>query len=104
MKGCTYIHHVASPLPVEIPKHEEELIRPAVEGAVNVLKAAAAAGTVKRVVMTSSMVAVAGKYRYFTAMFVLLGGERGSNKGKTSDCDTSRLGIFQGLHVTDCRR
>ncbi|BFZ14180.1 hypothetical protein BsWGS_17219 [Bradybaena similaris] len=59
VKGCTYVHHVASPLPVESPKHEEEVIRPAVEGAVNVLKAAAAVGTVKRVVMTSSMVAVA---------------------------------------------
>ncbi|CAG5128697.1 unnamed protein product, partial [Candidula unifasciata] len=59
-QGCTYIHHVASPLPVENPKHEEEVIRPAVEGALNVLRAAAAVGTVKRVVMTSSVVAVAG--------------------------------------------
>lgn len=57
VKGCAYVHHVASPFPLELPKHEDELIIPAREGALRVLKAAAAAG-VKRVVLTSSFAAV----------------------------------------------
>jgi len=57
--GCTYVQHVASPFPPEVPKDENELIRPAVDGATRVLNACAAAGTVKRVVMTSSVAAVA---------------------------------------------
>jgi nucleoside-diphosphate-sugar epimerase len=52
MKGCTYVLHVASPTHIESDK-EEELVRPAVEGTLRVLKAARDAG-VKRVVMTSS--------------------------------------------------
>ena len=57
--GCTYVQHVASPFPAEVPKDENELIRPAVDGALRVLQASAEAGTVKRVVMTSSVAAVA---------------------------------------------
>jgi nucleoside-diphosphate-sugar epimerase len=57
--GCTYVQHVASPFPAEVPRDEMELIRPAVDGATRVLQACAAAGTVKRVVMTSSVAAVA---------------------------------------------
>lgn len=57
--GCTYVQHVASPFPPEVPKDENELIRPAVDGALRVLKASAASDTVKRVVMTSSVAAVA---------------------------------------------
>lgn len=57
--GCTYVQHVASPFPPEVPKDENELIGPAVGGATRVLQAAAASGTVKRVVMTSSVAAVA---------------------------------------------
>lgn len=55
---CTYVQHVASPFPAVHPKDEMELIRPARDGALRVLKAAKAAG-VKRVVMTSSMAAIA---------------------------------------------
>jgi nucleoside-diphosphate-sugar epimerase len=57
--GCAYVLHVASPLPREMPKHEDELIVPAVEGTRRVLRAAAKAG-VRRVVMTSSITAVLG--------------------------------------------
>ncbi|MBI3769194.1 MAG: aldehyde reductase [Deltaproteobacteria bacterium] len=57
--GCTYVQHVASPFPAEVPKDEMELIRPAVDGATRVLEACAETGTVKRVVMTSSVAAVA---------------------------------------------
>jgi len=56
--GCDYILHVASPIPPGVPKHEDELIIPARDGALRVLKAARDAG-VKRVVMTSSMAAIA---------------------------------------------
>jgi len=56
--GCTYVHHVASPLPAGPPKHEDDLIRPAREGALRCLKAASESGSVKRVVMTSSLAAV----------------------------------------------
>ena len=57
VQGCTYVHHVASPFPAELPKHEDDLIIPAREGTLRVLKAAAAA-SVKRVVLTSSFTAV----------------------------------------------
>ncbi|KAK9370785.1 hypothetical protein V1509DRAFT_614700 [Lipomyces kononenkoae] len=55
--GCTYVLHVASPFPAQIPKHEDDLIVPAREGTLRVLKAAKAAG-VKRVVVTSSFAAI----------------------------------------------
>jgi len=55
--GCDYVLHVASPFPPSIPKHEDELIVPAREGALRVLRAARDAG-VKRVVLTSSFAAI----------------------------------------------
>ena len=57
-KDCTYVLHVASPFPAAAPKHEDELIIPAREGTLRALKAAKAAGTVKRVVVTGSMAAI----------------------------------------------
>jgi dihydroflavonol-4-reductase len=56
--GCTYVWHVASPNPPSVPKDENELIRPAVDGTLRVLRAAAASGTVRRVVLTSSIDAI----------------------------------------------
>lgn len=58
MAGCSHVAHVASPLPANAPKSDDELIVPAREGALRALRAAKAAG-VKRFVMTSSMAAVA---------------------------------------------
>jgi nucleoside-diphosphate-sugar epimerase len=55
--GCAYVLHVASPFPLAQPKHEDELIVPAREGALRVLRAARDAG-VQRVVMTSSFAAI----------------------------------------------
>ncbi|WP_135211540.1 SDR family oxidoreductase [Vitreimonas flagellata] len=55
--GCSYVHHVASPFPPSIPQHEDEVIIPARDGALRVLKAARDAG-VKRVVLTSSYAAI----------------------------------------------
>jgi nucleoside-diphosphate-sugar epimerase len=58
MKGCRFVLHVASPVPSEPPKYEDEVIVPAREGTLRVLRAAAAA-RVERVVLTSSIAAVA---------------------------------------------
>jgi nucleoside-diphosphate-sugar epimerase len=55
--GCDYVLHVASPFPPSVPKHEDELIVPAREGALRVLRAARDA-RVKRVVLTSSFAAI----------------------------------------------
>jgi len=55
--GCDYVLHVASPFIIGTPKHEDELIIPARDGALRVLKAAAKAG-VKRTVLTSSVAAI----------------------------------------------
>ncbi|MET0703021.1 MAG: aldehyde reductase [Mycobacterium sp.] len=54
---CTYVLHVASPFPASAPKDENDLIRPAVDGTLRVLRAAHDAG-VRRVVMTSSFAAI----------------------------------------------
>ena len=55
--GCDHVLHVASPFPPTLPKHEDELIVPAREGALRVLRAARDAG-VRRVVLTSSFAAI----------------------------------------------
>jgi nucleoside-diphosphate-sugar epimerase len=55
--GCDFVLHVASPFPSSLPKHEDELIGPAREGALRVLRASRNAG-VKRVVLTSSFAAI----------------------------------------------
>ncbi len=56
--GCSHVVHVASPLPTGAVRHEDDLIVPAREGALRALRFAHAAG-VKRVVMTSSVAAIA---------------------------------------------
>eukprot|EP01017_Pseudomicrothorax_dubius_P050966 TRINITY_DN9734_c0_g1_i1.p1 TRINITY_DN9734_c0_g1~~TRINITY_DN9734_c0_g1_i1.p1 ORF type:complete len:347 (+),score=101.92 TRINITY_DN9734_c0_g1_i1:120-1160(+) len=56
-KDVDYVMHVASPFPLESPKDENELIRPAVLGTKAVLEAALANG-VKKVVVTSSVAAI----------------------------------------------
>ena len=55
--GCAFVLHVASPLTTSAPRHEDELVVPAREGALRVLRAARAAG-VRRVVLTSSFAAI----------------------------------------------
>lgn len=59
MNGCGFVLHVASPYVSYQPKDENELIKPAVEGTSRVLKFAKKFG-VKRVVVTSSVVAMLG--------------------------------------------
>lgn len=66
--GCEYVLHVASPFPAGVPKHEDELIVPAREGALRVLRAARDAG-VKRVVLTSSFAAIGYGHKPQTTPF-----------------------------------
>jgi nucleoside-diphosphate-sugar epimerase len=54
--GCRYVIHTASPFPAGLPKDEDDLIQPARDGALRVLRAAQRAG-VTRVVLTSSIAA-----------------------------------------------
>lgn len=56
-ENCNYVMHIASPIHLSIPKDENEMIRPAVDGTLRVLKAAKKS-KVKRVVMTSNFGAV----------------------------------------------
>tara|TARA_Y100001968_G_scaffold153470_1_gene140261 strand:+ start:387 stop:1403 length:1017 start_codon:yes stop_codon:yes gene_type:complete len=55
---CDYIFHIASPCCIEEPKNEKELITPALEGTLRALKAAQES-KVKKVVLTSSIGAIA---------------------------------------------
>ena len=55
--GCTYVHHVASPIPSAPPRDPDELIIPAWDGTLRVLQSSLDAG-VRRVVTTSSLAAV----------------------------------------------
>lgn len=59
VNGCEFVLHLASPFPAEEPKHEDDLILPARDGTLRVLRAAHA-GSVKRVVVVSSVAAVMG--------------------------------------------
>jgi len=56
--GCSHVAHVASPVPAGVPKDPNEVIAPARDGVLRVLRAAKAA-RVKRFVMTSSVAAIA---------------------------------------------
>ncbi|MGC2775776.1 MAG: aldehyde reductase [Bradyrhizobium sp.] len=66
--GCDYVLHIASPVPAHVPKDENELIVPAREGTLRVLRVARDAGA-RRVVVTSSFAAIgyghAGRRRPF---------------------------------------
>jgi nucleoside-diphosphate-sugar epimerase len=57
IEGCDYVLHVASPFPPKQPKDPDELIVPAREGTLRVLRTALDEG-VDRVVLTSSIAAV----------------------------------------------
>lgn len=57
MTDRDYVFSVASPVFFDIPKNEQEVIRPAIDGIIRILKAAVKSN-VKRVVMTSNFGAV----------------------------------------------
>ncbi|XP_052203710.1 anthocyanidin reductase ((2S)-flavan-3-ol-forming) [Diospyros lotus] len=56
--GCDLVFQVATPVNFASEDPENDMIKPAIQGVVNVLKACAKAGSVKRVVLTSSAAAV----------------------------------------------
>ena len=60
VQGSTYVIHMASPMEVTEPKTEEEMVGPAVEGTLNLLKACKD-NRVRRVCVTSSVVAITMK-------------------------------------------
>ena len=66
--GSDYVLHIASPLPPGVPLHQDELIVPAREGTLRVLRASRDAG-VKRVVLTSSFAAIGYGHKPQTAPF-----------------------------------
>ncbi len=86
VEGCGHVLHLASPFPPKTPNHEDELIVPARDGALRVLAAAAGAG-VKRVVMTSSMAAIA--YGHGP------GGGRRFNEDDWTDVNDSSVGAYE---------
>lgn len=67
-EGCEFVLHVASPLPVGVPKREDDLIEPARAGTLRVLKAARDARA-RRVVLTSSFAAVGYGHASFERTF-----------------------------------
>jgi nucleoside-diphosphate-sugar epimerase len=60
VNGCDTVIHMASPFITKIANPEENLIKPAVKGTENVLNAVNKSGTVKKVIYTSSVVAIYG--------------------------------------------
>jgi len=57
-QGCDYIIHAASPYVVNVKDPINDLVKPAVEGTLNVLRSAAHIPSIQRVVVTSSMAAI----------------------------------------------
>nr|CAA75996.1 dihydroflavonol4-reductase [Zea mays] len=54
IRGCTGVFHVATPTDFESKDPENEVIKPTVEGMIRILRACKEAGTVRRIVFTSS--------------------------------------------------
>jgi nucleoside-diphosphate-sugar epimerase len=59
-KGCDAIFHMASPFTLRFKDAQNDLIKPALQGTKNVLNAASRSGTVRKVILTSSIVAIYG--------------------------------------------
>lgn len=56
--GCQYVMHTASPYVLDAKDPQRDLVDPAVQGTETVLQSCQRAGTVQRVVLTSSMAAI----------------------------------------------
>ncbi|XP_067950105.1 uncharacterized protein [Watersipora subatra] len=60
VQDCDYVIHTACPFPTTEPADAEEVINPTRDGTLAVMKASLDSGCVKRVVLTSSIVAING--------------------------------------------
>lgn len=60
MKGCDTVFHTASPFAIKVKDPQKQLIDPALKGTKNVLNSVNKTASVKRVVLTSSVVAIHG--------------------------------------------
>ncbi|MCT4624650.1 MAG: aldehyde reductase [Schleiferiaceae bacterium] len=80
---CDFVMHVASPFVSKVPKDENELIKPAVEGTLRALRAAHKA-SIKRVVLTSSMVAMLGDLK----------GDNNITKNSWTDVDAKNITAY----------
>lgn len=58
IQGCEGVFHTASPVILDAPNPQADIIDPAVKGTLNVLASCAKVPTVKRVIYTSSVAAV----------------------------------------------
>lgn len=56
--GVTHIAHIASPVTISQDDVELRVLQPAIAGTTSILRSAAKSSTVKRVVVTSSFVAI----------------------------------------------
>lgn len=56
--GCAYVMHTASPYVLNAKDPQKDLVDPAVNGTITVLESAKKSGSVKRVILTSSMAAI----------------------------------------------
>jgi dihydroflavonol-4-reductase len=56
--GCEYVMHTASPYALDAKDPQRDLVEPAVTGTRNLLSACERSGTIRRVVLTSSMAAI----------------------------------------------
>ena len=59
-KGCDSIIHVASPFTLSLKNPQQNLINPALKGTKNVLQSATNSGSVKKIVLTSSIASIYG--------------------------------------------
>jgi dihydroflavonol-4-reductase len=89
VEGCTYVQHVASPLPSTNPKDDDELVKPARDGALRVMRAARAAG-VTRVVMTASTACIAYGHGSYTTPRTEADWSDETNRADTSAYERSK--------------
>jgi dihydroflavonol-4-reductase len=87
--GCAYVQHLASPLPTTSPKNDDDLVRPARDGTLRVLKASRQAG-VRRVVMTASVASIAYGHGSRAEPFTEADWTDATNRADTSPYERSK--------------